>query len=452
MGGKASILIVLGFSAVLLVLAQNFNTVTVRAVDNFANYYEETIAYNIAVSGANIAANTLFQDNFWSTGYSNVQFGGGKFDVSVNVDSSASDTSQWQFDITITSTYPWPESPAPGYDRIQDTIIIKLQPSSFSRFAYYSAFEPSNIWWTDGDTVFGPMHVQGTLRVNGSPVFHGKVTTETGVDSAGGYWDYRPTGGHWERYWRWGRWRWRWVTDYQRVWIPAADPQFLGGYENGIDLDMPTNGVSNVKTMAQSGGHVFSGHDTVYITFDQDSIKYRFSKNDSDTTVLGSDLASNGVIFAEDAVVRTKGTIDGLYTLGVSGTSSDGKLYLDDDLVYYDNPKNNPSSNDMLGLVVENEVLITNNSANNNDINIHATIYVEDGGFGSEDHDSRPNSGTINLMGGIQQATRRAVGTFNSGGVVSGFNKNYRYDDRLLISSPPAFPGTGSFEIVSWFE
>jgi hypothetical protein len=448
MGGKASILIVMGFSAVLLVMTQNFNSLTVRSVDNFASYYEETIAHNIAVSGANFAASALFFDNHWTSGFSDVQFGGGKFDVTV-IDTSAVQNEKI---ITVVSTYPWPASPAPGYSRLTDTVMVKLQPSRFSKFAYYSAFEPSNIWWTDGDTVHGPMHVQGTLRVNGAPVFHGKVTTETGIDSAGGYWDYRESGGHWERQWKWGRWQWVWVIDYNRVWIPAANPQFLGGYEDGVDLDMPANGVSDVRTLAQSGGHVFSGHDTVYITFDEDSIKYKYGKYAAETAVLGTNLAANGVIFADDAVVRAQGTVDGLYTLGVSGSSSKGKLFIDDDIVYYDNPNTNPNSTDMLGMVVENEVLITNNSANNTDVNIHGSIYIQDGGFGAEDYDTRPNSGTINLLGGIQQATRRAVGTFNSGGIVSGFNKNYRYDNRFLISSPPGFPGTGKFEIVSWFE
>jgi hypothetical protein len=53
---------------------------------------------------------------------------------------------------------------------------------------------------------------------------------------------------------------------------------------------------------------------------------------------------------------------------------------------------------------------------------------------------------------GIIQNTRQAVGTFNSGVIKTGFSKSYRYDDRFMTASPPFFPGTGGFEIVSWYE
>ncbi len=65
---------------------------------------------------------------------------------------------------------------------------------------------------------------------------------------------------------------------------------------------------------------------------------------------------------------------------------------------------------------------------------------------------TRPPSGTIDLLGGIIQYQREAVGTFGYGGISSGFNKRYRYDDRLMRISPPRYPGTGIFEILSWFE
>jgi hypothetical protein len=95
---------------------------------------------------------------------------------------------------------------------------------------------------------------------------------------------------------------------------------------------------------------------------------------------------------------------------------------------------------------------MTENAANNSSINIHASIYCEKGGFGAENYADRPPSGNINLLGGIIQHTRKAVGTFGGGGIKSGYAKRYLYDERLLVASPPFFPGTGGFEIVSWLE
>jgi hypothetical protein len=106
----------------------------------------------------------------------------------------------------------------------------------------------------------------------------------------------------------------------------------------------------------------------------------------------------------------------------------------------------------MLGIVANNDILIADNTPNSSDINIHASVYSENGGFGSENYASRPAGGSINLLGGIQQSERKAVGTFSGETIVSGFSKKYRYDDRLMLASPPSYPGTGAFEIVSWFE
>ena len=115
-------------------------------------------------------------------------------------------------------------------------------------------------------------------------------------------------------------------------------------------------------------------------------------------------------------------------------------------------PRIYPTSSDLLGICAENNVYITENAANNSNIDIHGSIYCEKGGFGAQNYDTRPVGGNINLLGGIIQHTRKAVGTFGSGGIKSGYAKRYRYDDRLLVASPPFFPGTGGFEIVSWYE
>ena len=124
--------------------------------------------------------------------------------------------------------------------------------------------------------------------------------------------------------------------------------------------------------------------------------------------------------------------------------------------MYNTDPISNPSSTDILGIVAQNNVLITDNSANNTDIKIQASVYAQTGGFGSENYKTRPESGTIFLYGGITQNVRLPVGTFNNSGsknkIVSGFQKSYRYDDRLMVASPPGFPNTGQFEIVSWYE
>jgi len=409
MSGKATLLLIVGFSLIFLVVSKNFGDVSNRAVDNFINYHKETVAHDIAVSGANIAANQIFMDPTWDDGYDDVPFQSGTMDISVQILDAFKNIRQ----ITSEGTYQ-------GYTH---TAKVVLAPSKFSKFAYYSVSEGGTIWWNGTDTVWGPFHTQDYLRAANHPVFYGKATTK------------------------------RSIIYYKNE---ATDkPYFFGGYEQGVNLPMPTNAVDDMEAIADDDGFKLSGHDTVYITFDRDSLRYRFSYNAKNTVVYLPAAAPNGLIFAKDCIVRLKGIVKGQYTLGCSSimTASKGTIYLDDDIVFDKDPRIYPTSNDLLGICAENSVYITDNVPNRTDINIHGSIYSEKGGFGAQNYDTRVKSGNINLLGGIIQNTRKAVGTFGSDGKIkTGFAKRYKYDDRLLVASPPFFPGTGGFEIVSWFE
>ena len=407
MGGKAALLLVCGFSILFMVVAKNFGNITTRAVTNVTDYYDQTVAHNIAVSGVNLAANQVFLDNKWDAGYDKMNFMNGKLDVNVDIIDAFQDIRR----ITSTGTF----------NGITHQVQIILSPSRFSKFAYYSIDEGGSIWWTNNDTVWGPFHTQDYMRAYQHPVFYGKATTKRDLK----YYSSKK-------------------KDY---------PSFYGGFERGIDLPLPTDGLGPIESIADDDGYKFNGEDTVYLTFAKDSIRYKFEWDDPYNTVLGTDFAPNGVIFAKNAVVRLKGVVEGQYTVAVSGTTNAiGKVFLDNDIIYNKDPREYPGSTDLLGIVAKNNVIITDNSANSDDINIQASIYSETDGFGAENYNTRPPSGDINLLGGIIQHTRQAVGTFSSGATTHGFNKRYKYDDRLMHSYPPAFPGTGKYEIVSWLE
>jgi hypothetical protein len=269
--------------------------------------------------------------------------------------------------------------------------------------------------------VWGPLHTNGQLRVADRPVFYGKVTLDGSL------------------------------VKYSN----NARPQFLGGFQTGVHIDIPSNGVANLKTAAQTGGHLFTNQSTVYLEFRGDSLRYRYNTTSAWTYVLASTFAPNGTIFADNANLRIKGRVKGRFSIGADG-SSRGKVYLEDDVFYNQDPRQFPNSTDMLGIIAKGDIIVTENAANNNNIIVQASIYSESGSFQAEDYQSRPVSGAIHLLGGVIQNARGPVGTFRTVGGVSiidsGFSKRYRYDDRFMIASPPFFPGTNSFEIVSWFE
>ena len=70
-------------------VSNNFNSLMVKSVDGYGVYFNETMAYNIAVSGANMAANAIFIDRTWETGYSNISFYQGKGLLNVYVSNTA---------------------------------------------------------------------------------------------------------------------------------------------------------------------------------------------------------------------------------------------------------------------------------------------------------------------------------------------------------------------------
>ena len=406
MVGKGSLLMILGFILIFVVMGHFWGALANRAVENHVSYFNTTTAHNIAVSGANLAANQIFLNPAWNAGYSHLKMDRGEVNVGVHILDAFKDIKQ------IYSA---------GYFNGDSSIVkITFQPSKFSKFAYYSVVEPTGIWWTTGDTVWGPFHTQDNLRVAGNPVFNGKATILKDIIY------YNHDG--------------------------SDEPILNAGFEKGIDIGLSENGITDLQKSAENDGMEFQNKDTVYLTFAGDSIKYKFAYNEEPKTNYLKDFAPNGVLFANDAVLRIEGTIKGRYTVGASGTNGKGVIYLDNDIIYNTDPREDNSSKDLFGIVAQNGVLITDNKPNRDDINIDASIYVQNGGFGAENYNTRPKSGVINLLGGITQYQRAAVGTFSSKGISAGFNKNYRYDDRLMYSYPPFFPNTGHYEIISWYE
>jgi hypothetical protein len=402
--GKASLLMVIGFSTALLMIGSNISKVSNSAMDNYLAYYRSSMAHDIAAAGTNMAARAIWENMAWRAGFGTRTFMGGTFA------SRVTDLGSNQVKITTTSTYMDQTS----------VISIILQPSSFSRFGYYSVQE-GNIFWITGDTVWGPMHTQDNIHVSGDPVFMQRVTSLKGLQKN-----------------------------------KSDHPQFLGGFESGVNVSLPSD-LTPLVTAAGNGGKLFNGGDSVCIQFQSNgNVKWKTGATNGWNTDPLSSFAPNGVIYVNGANLHVSGTLAGRVTVGAGGTkgnSKQGNIYLDDDVTLNSNPQHT-SSSDMLGLVADNDVIIADNVANKNGITIQASVFSRTGSFIAENYDKRHAGGTIQLLGGIIQSARGPVGTFSGSPpqLVSGFLKNYQYDERFLYDAPPFFPTTGNLEIVSWFE
>lgn len=408
MGGKAAILLVLSFSVLFLVLASRFNWLATNSVDNLTTYYSETKAHNIAVSAANLAANSIFFDGSWNEGFEDVSFNGGELNVEV---AEIGDERL----LTCTGTY----------NGITKEVKIRIRPSNFAKFAYYmNLFGGADKFYT-GDTIWGPFHTNGKLTTQGSPVFMGKATTKLGL----------------------------------KMFAPK-DPKFYGGYESGIDVPFEFD-TTGIPTAAATGGKLFPvGPLDVRLVFNADaSVTYSMSASGSGSwsaavTEPMATFAPNGVVWNPKGNLYVSGTVNGKYTIGVgisSGIGS-GNVYIENDLVYRTDPIENPSCTDMLGIVSGNNVFIADVPANYHDVNIHASILASKGGLAVENLSSFPSAGTLYIAGGIIGYQNQTFGLYSGTSLTNGFHLKLKYDERFMVATPPKFPLTDGFEIVSWFE
>lgn len=420
MGGKASILMILGFNLIFMVVGYNYSKMLERAVDNEVYYIDRNVAHNIAVSGANLAANRIFLSKTWTTGYSNTPLFGGNFTVQVQTSG---------LNKIITST---------GVFRTTTSVVrVELRPSYYSKFGNF--YQTLTAYPATGDTFNGPFHVNSNLVTYGTPVFNGKATSKLGLSLQGS----------------------------------PKDPKFYGGYESGIDipLDFDTTGMRQAAT---SNGKVFkdttnTGKDiNIELVFNSDAtVTWRYSRNDglnkwtAPKTESISTVAPNGLIFVEKGNIFVKGTLSGQVSIvsSAKGSTKSGFVYQTDDLQYKTDPRTDPASTDILGIIAENSIrLIKTPETQGQDIITQASMFSKNGDIGPEDAliDYPGFLGSWKILGGMIAKGLRVTARYGTvGGKTvpkNGYMLNHTYDKRFLTFVPPNFPNTRMYEIVSWLE
>ncbi len=400
--GRTSIYMVIAFSALMLMSGKNMSDVGVQALDNSLSYYENTQRYAIAVASANLACSKVWNDPTWTTGYSTVSYNGGTFSAAVT------SLSGGRKQITSTATY----------GGVSQTVTIVMKPSNFSKFAYYGGTSASAAAWETGDTIGGPSHTQGKLKTFGSPVFLGKATSLSGITKTGS----------------------------------PKTPQFVGGFESGVNLPMPANtSYTSILTAAVADGYDQVGG-SLYLKFNSNgTISWKTSAAASYTTQSLSSFAPNGVIAIDKGSLYVEGTLDGRVTIASLRTSgpTGGTTTITNSIVMKDDPRTVPTSNDLMGIVSYGDITIADNSATQFDV--QGTLYSYTGGVAVEHGTSRP-AGVLSIYGGMMVERLYATSNGASGSSRKGYNLSLKFDQRFANDSPDYFPATGKYEILSWFE
>jgi cytoskeletal protein CcmA (bactofilin family) len=453
--GRTSLLLVIGFNLTFMLMGFRLSAVTSASYEKYCSYADIEQAGLILESAANIAiSNALLtpSPSADTTLCTNDSLARGTYTIRrlLKFTNGTRDGDS----LVITGIYPFYGSTT----GIVCTTTVRVRGNAFSQYVFYSESESyggNKIYWMNGEVCRGRLHTQDNLYIQGNPDFKGKVTTKGNVT------------------------------------ITSGTPNFEQGHTKA-DIAIPTK-LDDFTTLGTNGG-LYSRYNNVdtYIQFlPTGKIVVRAEPvgtassgstcwNETKTTAIPStspavkyyqvfntiaDLTSTGVFLVQDGALHIKGVLDGQITVGaVDVTSGSGKssVWLDSSVVYKDAPPCSQfpsrSSNDMLGIIATNNIMISdvaNNNNSTNGITINASMFCQKGGFGAENYDDRRNrgstgqklsSGVLHLVGGVQQHQRMPVGQSPS-----GFTKDYDFDNNLLTQCPKGYPKT-PFVVDSWVD
>ncbi len=447
MVGRASLIVILGFSVIFGVASQYWNRTSNRAVENFVSYYDSSTAHNIAVSAADLACDSIFQNNADTNMASNSPLtggfpGGGGYKIMTK----GVGGNVWITALGIDTTLR-------GHI-IMDTVKALLSPFQFSRYAFFTNSD-NGVYWVTGDTLTGPYQTNGTMSISGVPVIKGPASAFNGTN---------PTP----------------LPD------KSGDTLKANSFQSGVKVALPSDinstvaAAASVATFQPGSSYTSSSYAyDVFLTFNSDGTvteldstwqytsgwgggSWSLKTHTSATTVaLTSLVNTNGqaVILVKNGNVHVQGTVDGYVTVvsqagtgiskeDVQGNSGNpnGNILIDADITYKDDPRTT-SSDDMLGLVANNSVMLATQPSSKADAHIDAAIFALNGGFSYDDY-TGIKKGYLYIYGSVTQKTRGPVGQVGG----NGYLKNYRYDSRFAYQSPPAFPGTNRYRVIAWRE
>ena len=289
-----------------------------------------------------------------------------------------------------------------------------------------SAFEGFTNYFTTGTFVRGSLHTNDTLHVSGDPIFYGAVTT---VGSA---------------------------IDYRNGGPPIDNPEFRQTLTTGVPKVTMPSGESYLEPIKEAAeGH--HGHSNDWklegdttITLDGTTMNVINEHKYGDTASHSESLPSSSAIYVTGGNVTVSGVLDGQLTIG---TSRD--IYIAGNVTYAADPLENPNSDDILGLVAKGNVVIASTAPFNAEM--YAYIVTVEGGVSVENGET-VRKGMLLTVGGATSNKVGIMGLLKGTTVISGYDEDKRYDERLAGGlNPPYFPvardtiGT-LYQKISWVD
>jgi hypothetical protein len=321
-----------------------------------------------------------------------------------------------------------------------------IEAESFSRFQWFIESGGGGwSWFVTGEYFEGPVHVNGELQIDGDPYFGGLVRAGGGLTMKQG-----------------------------------SNPTFVRGYELNVPLiELPTIAEveATLKVAAQAPDGLYAppmGNKTYYeVELGQPWPGYlRYTGYDEH----GNEIAAavdvdisllNGAAWF-DETIRIWGELDGQLTIGASGSGpnasgTSASIEIMDDIIYEGSTPGSgpdPDCDDVLGLIAagtpRGDIIIRNVPANQDGIEIHAVMMALQKNIEAEDYQTPPPggpSGVLTIHGSLLANYSIHLAQYsNDGQLLSGYLRDYHYDNRDFVMPPPFFPYTGEYRIILWEE
>ncbi len=317
----------------------------------------------------------------------------------------------------------------------------RIRMTSFAQYAYFTDNEQAPgggaIWFFSTDVIEGRLHSNGVLHIAGNPRFLDPVTSAS--DHMLGYLNY-------------------WVSDPTGWPVGGNNPYFAQGFTlDSPQILLPTQTL-DLRQEATTGGLYLAPESEVElgVTGTPNPIPApgwlrcrSVSPPNSPWTSVRISTLANKVVYCS-ANLHVKGVLDGELTV-----ASALDVRIEDNLTYQGSNAQGaplPGCDDLLGIVAGNNVVFVENAANQSDLIIDGVLMALNTSITAENYGHGSPRGTLTIYGGLIQKYRGPVGTFSGSTIVSGYQKNYHYDQRVTARTPPAFPLTGVYQEVAWSE
>lgn len=407
MFGKGALIMVMGFGVIAGYMTLNISRLTSNAVASMIGYYQLNDSRTLANAGANIGLAMLTKDATWRNRPGTMtsqspkigSFGGTSLIVTLDtfitqvknnfVDSISTLTTN-TIRIRSVSTCATNITYMSGDSvKMTDTVEVRLHAlttatTSFSTYSWLTNNE-NGVYFISKDTLWGDVHSNGNININGAPTFWGKVTTSGTFSPA--------------------------ISTKSKKTSDSA--HFYGNYETNVakrNFPNDLSGLAQHKTNSDT-------NKCLYVTLKPgttaDNDGYAIVRKNGFTGPIVDSMLLSGTtdnVIYSDSLIRVQGTLDGRLSI-----SSKRDIWLDNDITYErepdpkdsSSPKNGPT--DMLGLIAEKNVIVTDNAANSHvgsgkqDMYLDAAIFCRTGSFTAENYSGRGIEGTIRIIGSVCQ-------------------------------------------------